>query len=77
MVDSELNELVQAVQTDRDYFAANPTAARSLVYGNPTTANSDPQKVGSEVGETDTESWAAWTLAANLLLNLDEVVTKN
>jgi len=73
----ELNELTRAVQTDRDYFAANPTAARSLVYGNPTTANSDPQKIGSEVGETDIESWAAWTLAANLLLNLDEVVTKN
>ena len=73
----ELNELVESVKTDRDYFAANLTAAQSLAYGDSTTANLTSQKVNSEAGEPDIETWAAWILTANLLLNLDEVVTKN
>ncbi len=63
----ELDELVQGHADDLQAFRADDGAARKLV----------------EVGELpvpddlDACELAAWTMTANLLLNLDELVTKN
>ncbi|MCC9627595.1 PSD1 and planctomycete cytochrome C domain-containing protein [Blastopirellula sp. JC732] len=65
--EQEIAEVAQLATAAREHFAADPKAAESLV----------------SVGETkrdesvDLSDAAAWTLAANLVLNLDEVITKN
>ena len=63
----ELAELVQAFRTELRHYRQQSTKAEQLVA----------------IGETkpaehlDRAELAAWTLVANVLLNLDEVVTKN
>jgi hypothetical protein len=64
---TESKLLQQAFKTQQELFAANPAAARRSLL----TGESKPQDVAPPA-ET-----AAWTLLANLVLNLDETVTRN
>lgn len=63
----ELDDLLAGLEQDLAKYAADPAAAQAL----------------TQIGETppnqtlDVSELAAWTVTANLLLNLDEVVTKN
>ncbi|MCI0704990.1 MAG: PSD1 and planctomycete cytochrome C domain-containing protein [Planctomycetia bacterium] len=63
----ELRIITKALAKQRDLFAADPVSAEKVVH----TGESKPKGVASDV---DT---AAWTMVCNLVLNLDEVVTRN
>src|SRR5262249_47522537 len=63
----ELKLVAGALAKQRELFAAEPDAAKKVVRA----GESKPKGVASDV-ET-----AAWTMIANLVLNLDEVVTRN
>jgi len=65
--DTEVNELVRGFESDLDAFQADPKAAEKLISIGivPMDEKHDPAVL------------AAWTMAANLCLNLDEVLTKN
>ena len=65
--DEEVIELVESYQRELKHFQDNPEAAKQL-----TAVGAIPP---SE--ELNRMELAAWTLTANLILNLDEVVTKN
>lgn len=63
----EIQSLVQGVQEDLAAFQQSPENAKQLL-----------EISKGEIGkDKDPARLAAWTMAANLLLNLDEVVTKN
>ena len=63
----ELHELVQGFEEERISYSENQAAAESLL------------SIGELAADTELNpsELAAWTLIANMLLNLDEVVTKN
>lgn len=63
----ELTELVDAYHEELAHYRADPAAAEKLIAGAtpPPGAAADPAEL------------AAWTMTANVVLNLDEVVTKN
>ncbi|MEM8866434.1 MAG: PSD1 and planctomycete cytochrome C domain-containing protein, partial [Planctomycetota bacterium] len=63
----EVAELVAAYQEQREYYEQNPDAAAELLadFGQVSTGQDDPA------------SLSAWTLLANVVLNLDEVVCRN
>ncbi|WP_186767782.1 PSD1 and planctomycete cytochrome C domain-containing protein [Blastopirellula retiformator] len=65
--EQEVAEVVKLVDAAAEHFSANPDAAAALV------AVGDVKRDES----IDLSAAAAWTLAANLALNLDEVITKN
>ena len=60
--ESELEKLVAAVQRESKYYAENPSAAEEML---------------ADVKSDNHSDLAAWTLVANTILNLDEVLTKN
>jgi hypothetical protein len=60
---AELSRLLAYVDVERTHYAKRPDAARQVA----------PAPV---VGQSAADA-AAWTLAASVLLNLDETVTKN
>jgi len=64
---AELNDLMQAVREEHEHYRANESAAAELV------------RVGSApvLEAVDAPELAAWTMTANLVLNLDEVIMKN
>ena len=62
--EAEINRLLNVVVNERDTFAKDVAAARSLAKA--------PEK-----GADDPVQLAAWTVVGNVLLNLDETVTKN
>ncbi len=62
---SEIEELVQAVSEDTEYFSRHQDEAEELV------AKFATEPTGHRVDEL-----AAWTMAANMVLCLDEVITK-
>ena len=66
-----VDNLVGLFQRQLARFQGDPEAARSLIASSQIVKESkiDPQ--------LDTPHLAAWTVIANLVLNLDEVVTKN
>lgn len=64
---TEIDSLVQGYQADLETFQSAPEEAEKLVNLATTPVAADKAK----------PALAAWTMAANLLLNLDEVVTKN
>lgn len=59
---AEVERLVKGYEVDLAAFQANPSAAKALA------ANTESE---------DLPKLAAWTLTANVLLNLDEVITRN
>jgi hypothetical protein len=63
----ELAELLKSHQMHADHYTKNPAAAKQLIAIGESKADAklDPVKL------------AAWTMTANLILNLDEVLTKN
>ena len=63
----ELEDLTNAYQEELSFFGEREEAAKGLIgIGDvPPVGGSDPAKL------------AAWTTVASLVLNLDEVVTKN
>ena len=63
----ETSELMKVVEDLRKHYEADSTATELLVDDG--RDNQDDQ--------TNASAIAAWTVAANLMLNLDEVVTKN
>jgi hypothetical protein len=63
----ELEELVAAFREELNHFRAEAAAAKSLA-----TSGSIPPNE-----KLDHAELAAWTIAANVALNLDEVITKN
>lgn len=64
---SEANLLDEALTRQRDYTATNPEDAKKIV-----SAGESKAKNVAPSPET-----AAWTMMANLILNLDETVTRN
>ncbi len=63
----ELQDLLAAVDAQRETFGDDPEAAAKLAgVGTMTDTN-----------ELDNGELSAWTVLANMLLNLDEVVNKN
>lgn len=62
----EVSELVSAVVDLQSVYAKDEAAAKLVAAGSPGTEVSVP-----------TSELAAWTIGANLVLNLDEVLTKN
>jgi hypothetical protein len=63
----ELRILARAFAKQRELFAADPAAAKKVVRA----GESHPRNVAPDV------EVAAWTMIANLVLNLDETVTRN
>jgi hypothetical protein len=63
----ELADLVEAYHVELDHYRNDPKAAESLIASGtmPVDESLDPAEL------------AAWTMAANVVLNLDEVVTRN
>lgn len=64
--DAEVARLVALFAEQRAAFAANPDDARALLEGAGAAPGSD----------ADSAVLAAWTVVANVILNLDEVLTK-
>jgi hypothetical protein len=62
----ELNELLAATRDFKAVYAADVDAARKLIAATGAPSNK----------LNDITDLAAWTMTANLLLNLDEVITK-
>lgn len=63
----EIRIVTTALQTQLEMFAADANAATKAIH----VGESEPKKVGTDL---DT---AAWTMIANLILNLDESVMRN
>jgi len=63
----ELADLISGIEQDMNTFRKDPAAAAAFVG-----ADLSASETNVDVGE-----WAAWTMTANLMLNLDEVIMKN
>lgn len=72
----ETRELVRLYKDHLKHFESDAPAAAELVRG-----VADDKTPGSEIPNSDASlnvsELAAWTMAANLMLNLDEVINKN
>jgi hypothetical protein len=64
--EAEVARLVGLFQSELAHFRQDAAAAKKLVAG----------ALGPLAGEIDPAEAAAWTVVANVLLNLDETVTK-
>lgn len=65
--EQEIRVVTAALQTQLDLFAAESDAAAKAIH----VGESEPKKVASDL------MTAAWTMIANLVLNLDETVVRN
>jgi hypothetical protein len=65
--DGELQLVTAALEKQRQIFAADPAAAAAAIH----VGESKPRQVAPDV---DT---AAWTMIANLILNMDETITRD
>ncbi len=63
----EIRIVTSALQTQLEMFAADATAATKAIH----VGESEPKKVAADLAT------AAWTMIANLILNLDESVMRN
>jgi hypothetical protein len=61
---AEIDRLSRAFEAERAHFSKDPKAARAVFKGS------------AALDERDLVDAAAWTLVANVLLNLDETLTK-
>jgi len=61
---AEVQRLVAVAQREREHFASDSAAAKAFVNA-------------SEKQSLDSVQLAAWTVVGNVLLNLDETVSKN
>jgi hypothetical protein len=66
-MDEEVDITFIALKAHRTRYAADAEAAKALISYGESQADAD----------LDPAELASWTLLANLLFNLDEVVTKN
>jgi hypothetical protein len=66
--EAKVNELVRLYEDMLASYQSNEVAARELVGDHVAESNGE---------ELDACQLAAWTVVANLMLNLDEAVTKN
>jgi hypothetical protein len=64
--DEQVAQLVALVQSEREHYRQDPNGAVTLA--------TDP--LGPLSDGQDPAEFAAWTVAANVLLNLDGVLTK-
>ncbi|MEW4526394.1 PSD1 and planctomycete cytochrome C domain-containing protein [Maioricimonas sp. JC845] len=69
----ELNVIRQLLQQQRTYFSGKPEAAKALIDS--ATTQLEPQHL--ERDHNRDPEVAAWTMLANLLLNLDETINKS
>jgi hypothetical protein len=67
--DGEKSRLLELLRTERERFRKSPEAAQGLLASANVPLDGKDQKEQIEQ--------AAWTIVANVLLNLDEVITKN
>jgi len=77
--DQEVLEMVQAVHEDRAAFEKDRPTAVAIVSGKETAAEKDTAEkdtAGKDAAKNAPEL-AAWTVAASVMLNMDEVITKN
>jgi hypothetical protein len=65
--DAEMQLVTAALEKQQQIFAADPAAATAAIH----VGESKPKQVAPDV-ET-----AAWTMIANLILNMDETITRN
>jgi hypothetical protein len=65
--DDEVNELMSVYSDHLQHYEANSEAARQLIAVGQLKADE----------KLDPVQLAAWTMVSNLVLNLDEVISKN
>jgi hypothetical protein len=65
--DKELKLVTAALEKQRMIFKADPAAAKKVVYA----GESKPKGIALD------DEVAAWTMIANLILNLDETISRN
>jgi hypothetical protein len=63
----EITLVIAALQKQRELYQADPAAATQAIH----VGESKPKSVASA------EETAAWTMIANLVLNLDETINRN
>ncbi len=70
----EVERLQALLESELARFRAAPAAAEQMLAG---AARTDPAKAAAPSPPSlDRAAWAAWTVVANVLLNLDEALTK-
>jgi len=68
---AELEHLVALYQQELAHYRDHPDAAAELAIGKP-----DAKDAAVNADKTNVSEWAAWTVVANVLLNLDSTLTK-
>nr|MBA3439920.1 DUF1553 domain-containing protein [Pyrinomonadaceae bacterium] len=71
----ELDQIIALYNEQRARFKQSPEAARKVAHGPETTEKTDGDVAPSPT-EGDAAETAAWVMTANILLNLDETITK-
>jgi hypothetical protein len=70
---AELSQLTALYQHELKHYRDHPDAAAELTLGKPA---GEKDKSAETADKTNLSEWAAWTVVANVLLNLDSTLTK-